>query len=61
MSSAPRIGEATVPTTIGLERATNPFMRAASVEEFAQRRSAKDNFRGESAFTRALHASRRLP
>ena len=39
-------GEATVPTTIGLERATNPFMRAASVAEFAERRAAKDNFRG---------------
>jgi hydroxyacylglutathione hydrolase len=38
--------EATVPTSIGLERATNPFMRAASVEEFAQRRAAKDIFRG---------------
>jgi hydroxyacylglutathione hydrolase len=35
-------GEATVPTSIGLERATNPFMRAASVEELAQRRAAKD-------------------
>jgi hydroxyacylglutathione hydrolase len=35
-------GEATVPTTIALERATNPFMRAASVEEFAARRAAKD-------------------
>lgn len=39
-------GEATVPTTIGLERATNPFMRAASVEELAARRAAKDGFRG---------------
>lgn len=39
-------GEATVPMTIGEERATNPFMRATSVEEFAERRSAKDNFRG---------------
>ena len=39
-------GEATVPTTIGLERATNPFMRAASVEQLAERRAAKDNFRG---------------
>jgi hydroxyacylglutathione hydrolase len=38
--------EATVPTTIALELATNPFMRAASVEEFAERRLAKDNFRG---------------
>ena len=37
-------GEATVPTTIKLERATNPFMRAASVEELAERRTAKDNF-----------------
>ncbi len=35
-------GEATVPTTIALERATNPFMRAASVEELAARRVAKD-------------------
>lgn len=38
-------GEATVPTTIGLERATNPFMRAASVAELAERRAAKDGFR----------------
>ena len=37
-------GEATVPTTIGLERATNPFMRADSVEQLAERRTAKDNF-----------------
>ncbi len=36
-------GEATVPTTIALERATNPFMRARSVEELAARRTAKDN------------------
>ena len=35
-------GDATVPTTIALERATNPFMRAASVEELAARRAAKD-------------------
>jgi hydroxyacylglutathione hydrolase len=39
-------GEATVPTTIGLEKATNPFMRASSVEELAARRSAKDGFKG---------------
>ena len=38
-------GEATVPTTIALERATNPFMRAPDVEEFARRRAAKDGFR----------------
>ncbi len=36
-------GKPTVPTTIALERATNPFMRAANVEEFAARRLAKDN------------------
>lgn len=39
-------GEATVPTTIGLERATNPFMRARDAAELAARRAAKDNFRG---------------
>jgi hydroxyacylglutathione hydrolase len=37
-------GEATVPTTIELERATNPFMRAASAAELGARRTAKDNF-----------------
>jgi hydroxyacylglutathione hydrolase len=35
-------GEATVPTTIALERATNPFMRAGSVAELARRRAEKD-------------------
>ncbi|MDK2766353.1 hydroxyacylglutathione hydrolase [Sphingomonas sp.] len=39
-------GLPTVPTTIALERATNPFMRAASAEELAERRAAKDSFRG---------------
>ncbi len=39
-------GEATVPTTIALERATNPFMRAQSIEQFAERRASKDAFRG---------------
>ena len=39
-------GEPTVPTTIALERATNPFMRAGSVGELAERRAAKDVFRG---------------
>lgn len=38
--------EATVPTTIALERATNPFMRARSAAELAERRAAKDSFRG---------------
>jgi hydroxyacylglutathione hydrolase len=39
-------GEVTLPTTIALELATNPFMRAASAEELAERRRAKDLFRG---------------
>ncbi len=39
-------GEPTVPTTIALERATNPFMRAASAEDLAKRRAEKDQFRG---------------
>jgi hydroxyacylglutathione hydrolase len=39
-------GEATVPTTIGLELATNPFLRARSAEELAKLRAGKDNFRG---------------
>jgi hydroxyacylglutathione hydrolase len=51
-------GEATVPTTIGLEKATNPFLRApllaASVgaqgapddQVFGAVRAAKDNFKG---------------
>jgi hydroxyacylglutathione hydrolase len=39
-------GEATVPTTIALERATNPFMRAQSIEQFAERRASKDVFHG---------------
>jgi hydroxyacylglutathione hydrolase len=39
-------GEATVPTTIGAERATNPFMRAPNVATLAERRAAKDSFTG---------------
>lgn len=35
-------GEPTVPTSIALERATNPFMRAGSIAELAARRAAKD-------------------
>ena len=40
------VGEATVPTTIAAERATNPFLRAASAEQLGERRVAKDKFRG---------------
>ncbi len=39
-------GEATVPTTIALERDTNPFMRASSADDLARLRREKDNFRG---------------
>ena len=46
VEAARAAGEPTVPTTIALERATNPFMRAGSVEEFARRRAGKDAFRG---------------
>ncbi|QNA82676.1 hydroxyacylglutathione hydrolase [Sphingomonas sp. So64.6b] len=38
--------EPTVPTTIALELATNPFLRASSAAELAERRAAKDAFRG---------------
>lgn len=44
VDAARAAGEPTVPTTIALERATNPFMRAASAEELAERRAAKDRF-----------------
>jgi hydroxyacylglutathione hydrolase len=48
-------GEPTVPTTIGLEKATNPFLRAPELpayagrspaEAFAAARAAKDTFKG---------------
>ena len=38
-------GAITLPTTVLAERETNPFVRSATVEEFAARRAAKDNFR----------------
>lgn len=37
-------GEPTVPTTIGEERATNPFLRAGSAEELGRLRAEKDAF-----------------
>ena len=46
IDAARAAGQPTVPSTIGLERATNPFVRATSVAEFAARRAAKDGFRG---------------
>lgn len=39
-------GEPTVPFSLAMEAATNPFVRAGSVEELARRRAAKDVFRG---------------
>lgn len=39
-------GEATVPTTIAAERATNPFLRAPNARILAERRAAKDSFAG---------------
>jgi hydroxyacylglutathione hydrolase len=39
-------GLATVPFTLAMEAATNPFVRAATVAELAIRRTAKDGFRG---------------
>ena len=36
--------EMVVPTTIADEHATNPFMRAGSVDELGRRRAAKDGF-----------------
>ena len=37
-------GEITLPTTVAAEKATNPFLRAASAEQFAQLRRDKDRF-----------------
>lgn len=37
-------GEVTLPSTIGEERATNPFLRAADVAQLARLRTAKDSF-----------------
>lgn len=38
-------GEATVPTTIAAEQATNPFLRAGSVADLAALRAARDDFK----------------
>ena len=39
-------GEPTIPTTIALERAPNPFLRSVDAQELAERRAAKDAFKG---------------
>lgn len=38
-------GAITLPTTVAQERATNPFVRAASATDFARLRAEKDSFR----------------
>jgi hydroxyacylglutathione hydrolase len=38
-------GLITLPTTVAEERATNPFVRASDVQEFARLRAEKDSFR----------------
>lgn len=38
-------GEITLPTSVAEERATNPFVRVDSWQEFARLRAAKDSFR----------------
>jgi len=38
--------EMTVPSTIGEERATNPFLRARDAAELGRRRALKDSFKG---------------
>ncbi|WOF42124.1 hydroxyacylglutathione hydrolase [Sphingopyxis indica] len=42
VEAARAAGEATVPTTIGAERATNPFLRAPSAAELGRIRALKD-------------------
>ena len=44
VDAARAAGKATVPTSIGLERRTNVFMRAGDVETLASLRAAKDAF-----------------
>jgi hydroxyacylglutathione hydrolase len=38
-------GEFTTPSMIGEVRATNPFLRAGSADEFGARRKRKDDFK----------------
>jgi hydroxyacylglutathione hydrolase len=39
------VARSTVPTTVREERATNPFLLAENVAQFADLRAEKDNFR----------------
>ena len=45
VSSMREAGEITLPTSVQEERATNPFVRASSWQEFARLRREKDSFR----------------
>jgi hydroxyacylglutathione hydrolase len=45
MKRAERLPDRTTPTTVELEKATNPFVRAANAAELGERRKAKDAFR----------------
>ena len=45
VAEARAANKTTVPTSVGVERATNPFLLARDVEHFTELRDAKDNFR----------------
>jgi hydroxyacylglutathione hydrolase len=45
VEQARQANRSTVPTTAGEERATNPFLLAQDVEQFAELRERKDSFR----------------
>jgi hydroxyacylglutathione hydrolase len=45
VAAARAAGQPTLPVTLGQEMATNPFLRAETVERLAEIRKAKDNFR----------------
>ena len=44
VSAMRRLGISTIPTSLAIERLTNPFLRAANSTVLGQRRSEKDNF-----------------
>ncbi|MCQ4163029.1 hydroxyacylglutathione hydrolase [Roseomonas sp. GC11] len=46
VDAARAAGQPTLPVALGLEKATNPFLRAATAAELGRIRSAKDTFRG---------------
>jgi hydroxyacylglutathione hydrolase len=39
-------GQPTIPSSIGLEKATNLFLQAANADQLRQRRGSKDLWRG---------------